>query len=232
MNDILTNFNQDLLSEVNISILSSILAIISSAISALVIRFVYLNYGRSLNNREYFGNIFMILAMTTCTVIIIVKYSLALSLGLVGALSIVRFRAAIKEPEELVYLFLVIALGLAFGANQFMIGFILLVMSILVIIFSYRYIHTRKSYDHTGVLIIISGSKQNIRNFRNNQLDEIIDLNTFTILKELEYGVNGGKIVLKASMNDELDILIERFEDLANNDELEVNIISDVSIPA
>ena len=40
----------------------------------------------------------------------IVKSSLALSLGLVGALSIVRFRAAIKEPEELVYLFLIIAI--------------------------------------------------------------------------------------------------------------------------
>ena len=47
-----------------------------------------------------------------------VKSSLALSLGLVGALSIVRFRAAIKDPEELVYLFLCIAIGLALGAEQ------------------------------------------------------------------------------------------------------------------
>ena len=51
-------------------------------------------------------------------VIAIVKSSLALSLGLVGALSIVRFRAAIKEPEELAYLFIAIAIGLGFGANQ------------------------------------------------------------------------------------------------------------------
>ena len=51
-------------------------------------------------------------------VITIVKSSLALSLGLVGALSIVRFRAAIKEPEEIIYLFLAIAIGLGFGANQ------------------------------------------------------------------------------------------------------------------
>ena len=51
-------------------------------------------------------------------IISIVKSSLALSLGLVGALSIVRFRAAIKEPEELAYLFLVIAIGLGLGANQ------------------------------------------------------------------------------------------------------------------
>ena len=49
---------------------------------------------------------------------ITVKSSLALSLGLVGALSIVRFRAAIKEPEELIYLFLTIAAGLGTGAGQ------------------------------------------------------------------------------------------------------------------
>ena len=56
--------------------------------------------------------------MSTVLIITIVKSSLALSLGLVGALSIIRFRAAIKEPEELSYLFLAIGIGLGFGANQ------------------------------------------------------------------------------------------------------------------
>jgi hypothetical protein len=51
-------------------------------------------------------------------VISIVKSSLALSLGLVGALSIVRFRTAIKDPEELIFLFFAIAVGLGFGADQ------------------------------------------------------------------------------------------------------------------
>ena len=46
------------------------------------------------------------------------KIFLALSLGLVGALSIVRFRTPIKEPEELAYIFLAIAIGLALGADQ------------------------------------------------------------------------------------------------------------------
>jgi len=48
----------------------------------------------------------------------VVKSSLALSLGLVGALSIVRFRTPIKEPEELAYLFIAIAIGLGLGADQ------------------------------------------------------------------------------------------------------------------
>ena len=63
---------------------------------------------------------------------------MALSLGLVGALSIVRFRAAIKEPEELVYLFLIIATGLGVGANQVKITILgVLVALIIIIILSF-----------------------------------------------------------------------------------------------
>ena len=67
-------------------------------------------------------------------VITIVKSSLALSLGLVGALSIVRFRAAIKDPEELVYLFLVIATGLGCGAGQVKITAIGISLALVLII--------------------------------------------------------------------------------------------------
>ena len=78
----------------------------------------YKRYGKSVGNRSSFSNNFMLLALTTMLIIYIVKSSIALSLGLVGALSIVRFRAAIKEPEELTYLFLVIGIGLGMGADQ------------------------------------------------------------------------------------------------------------------
>jgi uncharacterized membrane protein YhiD involved in acid resistance len=78
----------------------------------------YTRYGKSLSNRAKFAQTLPVLALTTALVISIVKSSLALSLGLVGALSIVRFRTAIKEPEELVYLFMAIAIGLGLGADQ------------------------------------------------------------------------------------------------------------------
>ncbi len=78
----------------------------------------YTRYGKSLSNRARFAQMLPVLSLTTVLVISIVKSSLALSLGLVGALSIVRFRTAIKEPEELLYLFLAIAIGLGMGADQ------------------------------------------------------------------------------------------------------------------
>ncbi len=88
------------------------------AILATAIRFFYIRFGNSVSNRERFASNFLPLALATMLIITIVKSSIALSLGLVGALSIVRFRSAIKDPEELTYLFLVIGLGLACGANQ------------------------------------------------------------------------------------------------------------------
>ena len=83
-----------------------------------VVAWFYTQYGRSLSNRSKFAQTLPVLALITVLIISIVKSSLALSLGLVGALSIVRFRTAIKEPEELVYLFMAIAIGLGLGADQ------------------------------------------------------------------------------------------------------------------
>lgn len=85
---------------------------------ATLLGLVYSRYGNSLSNKKMFASNFELIALTTMIIITIVKSSLALSLGLVGALSIVRFRAAIKEPEELAYIFLTIAIGLGFGADQ------------------------------------------------------------------------------------------------------------------
>ena len=92
--------------------------LIFAAFLAYLLSLLYERFGQSLSNRKLFSKNLISLTMTTMLVISIVKSSLALSLGLVGALSIVRFRAAIKEPEELVYLFLAISIGLGFGANQ------------------------------------------------------------------------------------------------------------------
>lgn len=85
---------------------------------ASILAVVYQKYGRSMTNRALLAGNFVMISMTTTLIISIVKSSLALSLGLVGALSIVRFRAAIKEPEELSYLFLCIGIGLGLGADQ------------------------------------------------------------------------------------------------------------------
>ena len=120
---------------VDINLESFIYNLIAVVLLTYLIKLVYNKYSQSLSNKDYFSKNFVVLGVTTCIVITIVKSSLALSLGLVGALSIVRFRAAIKEPEELVYLFLVIATGLGIGANQVKITSIGIIIALIVVIF-------------------------------------------------------------------------------------------------
>jgi len=95
-------------------LINSLLIVVLS----LILEFTYSKCANSLSNRKLFAYNFLLISFTTMLIISIVKSSLALSLGLVGALSIVRFRAAIKEPEELAYLFFAISIGLGLGANQ------------------------------------------------------------------------------------------------------------------
>lgn len=82
------------------------------------VRLAYLRFSGAMSSSKQIANVLVILACVTYLVILVVKSSLALSLGLVGALSIVRFRTPVKEPEELVFLFMAIGVGLGTGAGQ------------------------------------------------------------------------------------------------------------------
>ena len=115
MNDLL---QLDLTAPSHLSVESLLVNMLLGTLLAFVIRWLYLNYSHTLSNKESLSNIFPLLTLITILIISVVKSSLALSLGLVGALSIVRFRSAIKEPEELIYLFLALSIGLALGADQ------------------------------------------------------------------------------------------------------------------
>jgi chromate transport protein ChrA len=122
MNDKWNLFQKFLITqEQQISITDFLLNAAVVVVLAIILEFTYIKCAKTISNRKQFAGTFLLLAFTTMLIITIVKTSLALSLGLVGALSIVRFRAAIKEPEELTYLFFAIAIGLGLGANQTMI---------------------------------------------------------------------------------------------------------------
>ena len=127
---------------------------------SILIKTHYRKFGSTITNREEFSNIFPFILLTTILIITVVKSSLALSLGLVGALSIVRFRTPIKEPEELAYLFICIAAGLGFGANQT----VLTLISILFILISVSAIRfkSRNKVEKNMYLTIELSETQNI----------------------------------------------------------------------
>jgi hypothetical protein len=120
------------------------------------VRALYLRFGLTIANRNSMGSNFPLLIVSTVLVIFVVKSSLSLSLGLVGALSIVRFRAAIKEPEELIFLFFCIAVGLALGAQypELAVAGVLMFTVFLLI----RHRTSRRGGDET-LLLTVSGPR-------------------------------------------------------------------------
>ena len=101
-----------------LSIKHLVFGIVLAAIVAAILTWHYRKFSRVISNKDTMSSVFFFIIPTMVLIISVVKSSLALSLGLVGALSIVRFRTPVKEPEDLLYLFLAIGVGLGIGANQ------------------------------------------------------------------------------------------------------------------
>ena len=132
------------------------------------------------------AKVLILVGLTTFIIISIVKSSLALSLGLVGALSIVRFRTAIKEPEELGYFFIAIATGLGMGANQLLPTIIGLAMVILTIILFRKNIFKDTL---TQNLLITTHIKQENQTNATEKIAEIINQHASQVeVKRINYG--------------------------------------------
>lgn len=116
LQDLSSIFDSTALQDLQIG--STLLNLGLALILGQVLSFHYQRFAQVLSNKRKFAPILVFIAATTMLVISVVKTSLALSLGLVGALSIIRFRTPIKEPEELAYLFMAVALGVGMGADQ------------------------------------------------------------------------------------------------------------------
>ena len=145
-------------------------------------------------------------------VITIVKSSLALSLGLVGALSLVRFRTAIKEPEELSYIFLCIAIGLGLGANQRRI--ITLVFPVFLgVILLYSYRPTSGMQEH--LYFLVSGNA-NAGITPTTVLDVINEHCTIVNLKRFEESETGFEAYFQIELKDasKIESLIETTREL------------------
>ena len=151
------------------------------------------------------------------TVISIVKSSLALSLGLVGALSIVRFRAAIKEPEELTYLFLAISIGLGLGADQRLIIIISFILTVFVII-GLKKITRDELLSQSNMFITISSQdKKNVNldaivNIVNNSCDRVD-------LRRLDSGADLIEVTFNTQVNntESLENLTQKLTDIDSN---------------
>tara|TARA_B100000795_G_scaffold259099_1_gene233740 strand:+ start:505 stop:1173 length:669 start_codon:yes stop_codon:yes gene_type:complete len=181
-----------------------------------LISWFYKKFSQTLGGKTHIGSILPLIGLTVFLVITVVKSSLALSLGLVGALSIVRFRTPIKEPEELGYLFLTIAVGLGFGAG-FEVITIVITLSILV----YLYFNSERHGNRINGEYTIS---LNILNANYNECCQLVEKNTIgsKIIRTQSQGERTS-VYLNVSIDPNFDLqnLIEKLKLIDVNSKIE-----------
>jgi len=198
------------INSIEIPINQLVFDIVLTALTAAILKLFYVRFGRSISNRQRLADNFVAIAVTTALVITIVKSSLALSLGLVGALSIVRFRTAIKEPEELAYLFLSIALGLGFGAHQWLITLVAFGVILIVLWIQYLASHTKQTVENLYLNITLPNNLKT----RPTQLKAVIKLiaqhSAQVDLKKVDHQTKHTAIACRVKLNSvqNLDLLM------------------------
>lgn len=134
--DVFKNSFISMFSQTNISTSHIIMTLCMTCVIALYIFAVYRLITRKTFYNKNFNISLAALAIITAIVILTVQANIVISLGMVGALSIVRFRTAIKDPIDLVFLFWAISVGIACGAGMMeiaIIGSLLLTIIIFVL---------------------------------------------------------------------------------------------------
>ncbi|MBR4580012.1 MAG: DUF4956 domain-containing protein [Lachnospiraceae bacterium] len=126
----------------NVTEFSTIDVLIGMAFALVIGLFIFFIYKKTFSGVMYsngFGLTLIGLSLVTTLVIMAVTSNVVLSLGMVGALSIVRFRTAIKEPMEIVFLFWSLAVGIVIGAGMIPLAVIgSLIIGIILAIFANR----------------------------------------------------------------------------------------------
>ncbi len=126
-----------------VSVLDMVLAMVLSFALVLFIFYIYKKTYAGVMYSSSFGVTLVALSMITTLVILAVTSNVVLSLGMVGALSIVRFRAAIKEPLDIAFLFWAIAVGIVLAAGMIPLAVIgSVIIGLIILVFANRKEHT------------------------------------------------------------------------------------------
>lgn len=169
-----------------ISLTDALIAIIVSVLIGIVIYLVYKHTFKGVVYSSNFNFSLILMTVITAVIIITIQSNLVLSLGMVGALSIVRFRAAVKDPVDIMYLFWAISMGIITGAGQFAFGFIVcaIIAALCFIMYFFK--------DKTTVYLMIVKYSPNAAEGVNQKVKE-----------------TGAKLRNKTASNEKIEITIE-----------------------
>ena len=132
-------------------------ALITGVLISLVYKITY----RGVLYSPQFSMVLIMLTLVTAPVVMAIGSNVALSMGMVGALSIVRFRTAVKDPLDTAYMFWAITMGILLGAKQYAIALVVAV-GIGVILIFLSYVHFRHPNAYLLVIHYDEGAEPDI----------------------------------------------------------------------
>lgn len=157
----LSQFNSDL------STTSVVMALLITAIIAIYIFAVYRVVCRKAFYSRSFAISLPVIAMITASVIIAVQSSIVISLGMVGALSIVRFRTAVKDPMDLAFLFWSISVGIICGATLYEVAVEASIL-ITIVMLGLHYVPNAKP----ALILLVNGTGADVQEAVKRVLEE------------------------------------------------------------
>lgn len=222
MNELIDLLNLN--SSETFSVTNYLINIFLCALVLYLLSLIYVKFGRSLSNRFQLSKVLILVGVTTFIIISIVKSSLALSLGLVGALSIIRFRTAIKEPEELGYFFMAISIGLGFGADQAVPTLIGTAILFIIIYLSNRK-HVKNAINQNLIVNLSKVDRENLSSIQDRIARIIAQNSTRTELIRLNKNKDSLDFNFLVVLNDydKVNTITEELSDL--EDEVSVTFI-------
>lgn len=123
------------------------LVLLAALVCGIVISLVYRKTYRGVLYSPSFSLTLIMLTLVTAPVVMAIGSNVALSMGMVGALSIVRFRTAVKEPLDTVYMFWAITMGILLGAEQYIISLVVVVaIAVILLALSFLKFSNPNSY--------------------------------------------------------------------------------------
>ena len=152
-----------------ISPLTLLLAMGVSLLVGMGIFFIYRKYFVGVVYDHAYNMSLVVMTVLTSLIIVTISANVALSLGMVGALSIIRYRTAVKNPLDLMFMFWAIAAGIAIGAQYYLVG----IVSFPVIAIIFAVLYRFKGATKTFVLIVNYASNQQTEEEVRRQLHEV-----------------------------------------------------------
>ena len=169
-------------------VISAVIAMVVSIILGLCIYFVYKHYYGGVIYNAAFAMTLVGMTVLTCALTLAISSNIVISLGMVGALSIVRYRTAIKDPMDLLYLFWSISIGIIVAAGIYVLALItMVVMVVLVHFFSLKkgigvlyimVIHYQSSQTGAEITRLLGHQKHQIksRTMRGEKVELTVEL--------------------------------------------------------